>query len=80
MEEKAKPASAMQDLPVETREFLSRLRKEDLAMLEEGVRFLTAVRTVGAFVKWLLIGILGIVVGTVMFYDSVMKILGWIAR
>ena len=80
MEEKAKPAAAMQDLPVETREFLARLRKEDLDTLEDGVRFFNTVRTVGAFVRWMLIGILGIVVGTVMFYDSVMKILGWIAR
>lgn len=73
----AQPVETMRELPYETREFLARLRPEDLQTLEDGVRLVNAVRTVGTFFKWLLIGIMGMVVGTVMLYDSVMKIIAW---
>lgn len=77
MKDTAHPVNAMAELPEETREFLARLRPEDLATLEEGVKLINAVKTVGTFVKWLLVGILGIAVGTVMLWESIQKILTW---
>lgn len=77
MKQEAEPVNAMAELPKETREFLARLRPDDLETLEDGVRLVNAVRTVGTFFKWLIVGILGFVVGTVMFYESVAKIVGW---
>lgn len=80
MKESAPPVSAMVELPAETREFLARLRKEDLETLEEGVRLVNAVKTVGTFMKWLIVGVLGVVVGTVLFYESIAKIVGWFMK
>lgn len=77
MKDEARPVEAMVELPRETREFLARLRPDDLETLEDGVRLVNAVRTVGTFFKWVIVGILGLVVGTVMFYESVSKIIGW---
>lgn len=78
MKDSARPVEAMAELPEETREFLARLRPEDLATLEEGVKLVNAVKTVGTFIKWLLVGVLGIAVGTVMLWESVQKIVGWL--
>ena len=80
IKESATPVSAMVELPAETREFLARLRKEDLETLEEGVRLVNAVKTVGTFMKWLIVGVLGVVVGTVLFYESIAKIVGWFTK
>ena len=35
-------------------------------------------RSDGNFVKWLIVGILGLALGTVMFGESVAKILAWL--
>lgn len=77
MKEQAEPVNAMAELPQETREFLARLRPDDLETIEDGVRLVNAVRTVGKFFKWVIVGLLGFVVGTVMFYESIVKIVGW---
>jgi len=78
MKDQAQPVNAMAELPPETREFLARLRKEDLETLEDGVRLVNAIRTVGTLFKWLIVGVLGFVVGTVLLWESLMKIWGWI--
>ncbi len=78
MKDQADPVSAMRELPEETREFLARLRPDDIQTLEDGVRLVNAVKTVGTFVKWLIVGILGVALGTVMFAESVAKIVGWV--
>ena len=36
-----------------------------------------SIATVGNFIKWLIVGILGLAVGVVMFGESVGKILKW---
>lgn len=78
MSPSADTPETLRELPPETREFLARLRPDDLQTLEDGVRLVNAVRTVGTFFKWLLIGIMGIVVGTVMLWESIVKIVSWI--
>ena len=77
MDETAKPAERMAELPEETREFLAQLREEDIATLKDGVRLVNAIRTVGTFMKWLIVGFLGLVVGVVMLGESVLKIIAW---
>lgn len=77
MEENAVPVNRMAELPEETREFLSQLREDDIKTLKDGVRLVNAIQTVGSFFKWLLVGILGFVVGVVMLGESVMKIIAW---
>lgn len=78
MKDDARPVEAMVELPRETREFLARLRPYDLETLEDGVRLVNSIRTVGTFFKWAIVGLLGFVVGTVMFYESIAKIIGWV--
>jgi hypothetical protein len=77
MRDQARPANSMTDLPVPTRESLARLTPEDLENLEEGLKFISAIRRVGRFFKWLIIGLLGLLAGIVMFYESLAKIAGW---
>lgn len=78
MKDQAEPVSAMAELPEATREFLARLRPEDLQTLENGLRLINSILTVGKLVKWLLVGGLGLVVGVQMFWDSVVKLYGWV--
>lgn len=77
MKETAQPVNAMTELPKETREFLARLRPEDIDTLERGVKLVNAVLTVGTFFKWLIVGIVGIIVGFALLWESIMKIIGW---
>ena len=77
MDDSAAPVNRMMELPEETREFLAQLREDDIKTLKDGVRLVNAIQTVGRFIKWLLVGILGVAVGIVMFGESVGKILAW---
>jgi len=70
-------AHRFDDLPDETKEFLSNLRKEDVLLLKDGLRLVNATQIVGKFVKWVIIGLLGILAGIVMFGESIIKIVGW---
>ena len=77
MDDSATPVHRMAELFEETREFLAQLRQEDIKTLKDSLRLVTAIQTVGSFIKWLIVGILGIAVGIVMFGESVAKILMW---
>lgn len=65
------------DLPPETQKFLTELRGDEIETLEAGIRLVRSIQTVGSFVKWLLVGIVGIAVGTVMLADSIQRIWQW---
>lgn len=77
MDLNAKPADRMVELPEKTRTFLAQLRDEDIDTLNAGLKLVVATMTVGRFVKWLIVGILGMFAGVVMFGESVVKILAW---
>lgn len=77
MDDNARPVDRMVELPEETREFLSQLREDDIRTLKDGLRLVTATMIVGKFVKWVIVGVLGIAVGIVMFGESVAKIAAW---
>ena len=70
-------AKRFDDLPEKTKEFLSHLRPDEVDTLHDEIRLVSAMRTVGTFVKWLIVGILGLFLGVVMFAESVGKILAW---
>lgn len=67
----------LDDLPPKTQAFLTNLRDEEIDTLEDGIRLVNAVRTVGTFMKWVIIGLLGILSGIVMFGETLIKIASW---
>ncbi|MBN9600823.1 MAG: hypothetical protein J0G28_14280 [Afipia sp.] len=70
-------AHRFDDLPEKTKDFLTNLREEEIDTLSDGIRLVGAIRTVGTFVKWVIVGLIGIFAGIVLFGESVMKILSW---
>lgn len=65
------------DLPESTQKFLLSLRDDEVATLNDGIRLVNAIRTVGTFMKWAIVGIIGMVMGVVMLGESIMKFIGW---
>ncbi|AXH76938.1 MAG: hypothetical protein [Caudoviricetes sp.] len=74
----ANPAHRFNELPEETQEFLSQLREDDIETLKDGLRLVIAMRTVGGFMKWMIVALIGIFIGTVMLYENILKVLNWI--
>ncbi|SFI81124.1 hypothetical protein SAMN03080618_01428 [Aquamicrobium aerolatum DSM 21857] len=70
-------AKRFDDLPEKTQKFLAGLRPDEVDTLNDGIRLVRSIATVGNFIKWLIVGILGLAVGVVMFGESVGKILKW---
>ncbi|MBX3536414.1 MAG: hypothetical protein KF735_02150 [Chelatococcus sp.] len=78
MDEQKAPATRLAELPEETREFLAKLQPGDIALMREGLGLLRAIFTLGRFARWLAITVLGLVAGSVLFWESVTKILTWL--
>lgn len=70
-------AKRFDDLPPRTKDFLSNLRDEEIDTLNDGIRLVSAIRTVGTFMKWVIVGLIGILAGFVMIGESVSKIAAW---
>ncbi|HEV2898832.1 MAG TPA: hypothetical protein VGX71_13550 [Pseudaminobacter sp.] len=68
----------MAELSEETREFLNDLSKEDIATLKTGLPIIRAIVGFGKVTKWLAITTLGVVVGVVLLWESVVKIVAWL--
>lgn len=66
------------DLPQETRDFLSELSKDDLTTLRNGIPIVKAIIGFGKVTKWLAITALGLLAGTVLLWESVLKIVGYL--
>lgn len=71
-------AKRFDDLPDKTKDFLASLRPDEVDTLNDGIRLVRSIATVGAFMKWLIVGTLGMAMGVVMFGESVGKILNWL--
>ncbi|TIM14452.1 MAG: hypothetical protein E5Y67_12290 [Mesorhizobium sp.] len=71
------PAERLAELPRETREFLSELTREDIATISDGLPIIRMIIGFGKVAKWLAITSLGLMVGTVMLWESVAKIISW---
>ncbi|MEZ5803843.1 MAG: hypothetical protein R3E51_10425 [Rhizobiaceae bacterium] len=78
MQHDADMARRFDDLPDKTKEFFSKLDEEDVETLDKGLKLVRAVLTVGTFMKWLIVGVLGLFVGFVMFLESFQKIVAWL--
>ncbi|MCV0384909.1 MAG: hypothetical protein K5821_00525 [Nitrobacter sp.] len=70
-------AKRFDDLPVRTKEFLANLRDDEIDTLNDGIRLVSAIRTVGTFMKWVIVGLIGILAGFVMIGESISKIASW---
>ncbi|MCV0388084.1 MAG: hypothetical protein K5821_17205 [Nitrobacter sp.] len=70
-------AKRFDDLPTRTKQFLSNLRDEEIDTLNDGIRLVSAIRTVGTFMKWVIVGLIGILAGFVMIGESISKIASW---
>lgn len=79
MEQNANSANRFNELPSETQEFLSQLRGDDIETLKDGLRLVMAMRTMGGLVKWLIVGIVGTFIATVMLYENILKVLNWVS-
>ena len=65
------------ELPEKTKLFLSNLREDEVDTLNDEIQLVGSIKTVGVFIKWVIIGVLGIVSGVVMFAESIGKFLAW---
>lgn len=80
MNHHADPADRFAELPAETRKFLSKLDEEEIATLDQGLRLVRAMMTVGRFARWMIVGVLGLFVGASMFLDSLQKVIAWLNK
>lgn len=74
MKDQARAVNAMTELPRETREFLARLRPEDLDTLEEGVRLVNAFRTLGRVAKWVVFTAGGLLLAGVALWETIERL------
>lgn len=70
-------AKRFDDLSEPTKQFLSNLRSDEIDTLNDGIRLVGAIRTVGTFMKWIIVGVIGFFAGVVMLGESVVKIITW---
>lgn len=70
-------AKRFDDLPPDTKDFLSGLSKEDVKTIKSGLPIIRAIIGFGKVTKWLAIAALGILGGIVMLGESIIKILVW---
>lgn len=70
-------AKRFDDLPTTTKEFLTNLRPDEIKTLNDGIRLINSALTVGRFMKWVIITMLGMLAGFVMIGESIGKITAW---
>jgi hypothetical protein len=66
-----------EDLPPETVQFLADLSREDIDTLRTGLPLIRMVVSFGKVTKWLAITAGGMLLGSVMLWDAVLKIVSW---
>ncbi|KAA0971067.1 hypothetical protein FPY71_11520 [Aureimonas fodinaquatilis] len=78
MSEHNTPSAQWAELPSDTREFLQRLERDDIALLESGIELVRSSVTVGKFVRWLAISIAGGFLGALLLWEGAIKLAGWV--
>ena len=66
-----------EELPPETVKFLADLSREDIDTLRTGLPLIRMVIGFGKVTKWLAITAGGMLLGSVMLWDAVLKIISW---
>ncbi|MGH2342544.1 hypothetical protein ACRC7T_13800 [Segnochrobactraceae bacterium EtOH-i3] len=67
----------LEDLRPETRAWLAELRPEEVGMLRDGTRWVSAISTVSRFVRWTIILIAGVIVGMSALGEAILKMWHW---
>lgn len=67
-------------LSPETQKFLRDLRPEDVGLLAEAIRLVRSLLTVGRFVKWSILTVVGAFIGMAMLGDALVKLKSWIFK
>jgi len=79
MDPLAETANRFNELPAETQEFLSQLRPDDLELMKDGLDLVRSTRTIGRFMRWLVLGSLAVIMTVTALHDNVAKIIGWLS-
>lgn len=77
------------ELSEDTREWLATLRDDELETLKaivelpaadvrDGFKLARDLRTVGQFMRWVIITMVSIFIATVMLYENILKVIGWL--
>jgi hypothetical protein len=88
------PSERHSDLPKATRDFLDELRPEEVEVLRQIARLgpkgtsqiiaaidlARSVSTVSRFVKWLVIGCLGVFLASMLFAEKIITLLSWLGK
>lgn len=77
MDTEAPVVDRMIELPEETREFLSQLGKDDIVLMKDGLDIIRSLRTIGRFMRWVILGILAIMLGVVAIYENTVKLISY---
>lgn len=77
-DEKESVVRQWETIDPDTRAFFARLDKQDIVLLEKGIELVRASLTVGSFVKWLVITVLGFFFGGIMLWEGILKVVSWI--
>ncbi len=70
-------AKRFDDLPDDTKEFLTDLSPDDVRTIRAGLPIVRAIIGFGKVTKWIAIAALGVLGGIVMLGESVAKIVAW---
>lgn len=73
-------AKRFDDLPDDTKEFLTDLSPDDVRTIRAGLPIVKAIIGFGKVTKWMAIAALGILGGIVMLGESVTKIAVWLRQ
>lgn len=88
MDNEAAAVQRWTQLPEPTKRFIEQLEVENIKTLavvaeapaEDVTEIFDMVRNakvIGRFFKWLIVGVLGIFLGTIMFWEGMLKVLAW---
>lgn len=80
MDTEAPVVDRMIELPEETREFLSQLGKDDIVLMKDGLDIIRSLRTIGRFMRWVILGILAIMLGVVAIYENTVKLISYFQK
>ncbi|MEJ5083867.1 hypothetical protein [Ochrobactrum sp. MYb379] len=80
MDPEAPVVDRMIELPEETREFLSQLGKDDIVLMKDGLDLIRSLRTIGRFMRWVILGILAIMLGVVALYENTVKLISYFQK
>lgn len=71
------PVDKFAHLPEPTRKFLEQLREEDIRDIINAVKFMKSSQTVGRFMKWSTMSVVGFFIVASQFGEAVQKLLHW---